>query len=144
MATRSRLSSRLGLALAVMVGLTASAGAAPQHCPDRIRVEQRVVELPAGMRAFDSEPLHNWVNAQFSDGSPEEQAWLAPDSTRKSGASIINVWRFAPSAGGTWLACGYTGTSVVAAFRLPDTVRTCEVRYDASTAPPSATAVDCR
>jgi hypothetical protein len=71
----------------------------------------------------------------------QDQAWLAPDATRKSGATFTNVWRFGP---GTWLACGYTGTSVVAAFRLPDSVRTCEVRYDAKTSPETATAIDCR
>jgi hypothetical protein len=145
MAMRSRLSSSgPRLALVVLAGLGTSARAAPQHCPDQIKVEQHTVGLPAGLRAFDSEPRHNWVNAQFSDGSPDEQAWLAPDSTRRSGASITNVWRFAPAAGGTWLACGYTGTSLVVAFRLADTIRTCEVRYDANTTPPSATAVDCR
>jgi hypothetical protein len=43
-----------------------------------------------------------------------------------------------------WLACDYTGTSVVAAHRVADSVRACEVRYDGDFSPPTATAIDCR
>jgi hypothetical protein len=126
------------------IGWHAPAWAAPMHCPDQIKVEQRAVQLPAGVQAFDREPQHNWTNAEFSDGPPNEQAWLAPDDTKKSGASFTNIWRFTPAKSGTWLACGYTGTSLVVVSRLPDSVRTCEVRFDANTSPPTATAVDCR
>jgi hypothetical protein len=137
------LNRRLGVVLGALIGLPASASAAPMHCPGQITVEQRAIQLPADLQAFDSEARHVWVNAQFSDGPPSEQAWLAPDSTHENGKSVTNIWRFTASASGTWLACGYTGTSLVAAFRLPDSVRSCEVRYDKTFSPPAATAVDC-
>jgi hypothetical protein len=141
-ATRFRSSSRrFGLILAVGIAAAASARAAPQRCPEGLQVEQRAVNVPSSFQVFEAEARHKWVSAQFSDGPPSEQAWLAPDSSRKSGASFISVWQLSP---GSWLACGYTGTSLVAAFRLPDSVHTCEVRYDTTFSPPAATAIDCR
>jgi hypothetical protein len=138
------LSNRLGTALIVMVGLSVTATAAPLHCAEQLRVEQTAVDLPAGLQAFDSAVRHVWVNVLFSDGSPVQQAWLAPTRTHYSRKSFTNVWRFTPSAAGTWLACGYSGTSVVTAFRLADTVSVCEVRYDTNVSPPAATGIDCR
>jgi hypothetical protein len=132
------------LILGVLSGSGAAARAAPVHCPELLKVEQRAVDLPAGLQAFDSAERHVWVNVQFSDGSPDEQAWLAPDSTRTSGKSFTNVLRFTASASGIWLACGYTGTSLVAAHRLAGGVRVCDVHYDANVSPPAATAIDCR
>ena len=120
------------------------AHAEPVYCPKQLQVEQRAVDVPAGLQVFDSVARHQWVNVQFSDGPPAEQVWLAPDSTARSGKTFTNRWRFSPSAGGIWLACGYTGTSVVAAHRLADGVRACEVRYDGDFSPPAATAIDCR
>jgi hypothetical protein len=114
------------------------------RCPEQIQVEQRAVDLPPGLQAFESAARHDWVSVQFSDGSPEEQAWLAPDSTRHGGKSFTNAWRFTAAAPGIWLSCGYTGTSLVASFRLGDGVRACEVHYDGNFSPPAATAIDCR
>jgi hypothetical protein len=142
MAMRSlSLSRRIGLIIAVSTAAAVPAWAAPQHCPDALQVEQHAVAVPGSFQTFDAEAGHRWVSAQFSDGPPNEQAWLAPDTTRKNGSSFINVWRLSP---GTWLACGYTGTSLVAAIRLPDSVHKCEVRYDANVSPLAATSVDCR
>ena len=127
-----------------MFGLAAAAPVAPIHFPEQLNVEQRAVDVPTGLQAFDAESRHHWVNVQFSDGSPVQQAWLAPESTRKGAKSFIAVWRFTSSDAGIWLACGYTGTSVVAAFRLPDGIRSCEVHYDANFSQPAATTIDCR
>jgi hypothetical protein len=138
------LSKYFGIALVVLFGLAATARASPVHCPEQLNVDQRAVDVPTGLQAFDTESRHHWVNVQFSDGSPVEQAWLAPDSTRRQAKSFINLWRFTPSGAGIWLACGYTGTSMVAAFRLPDGIRSCEVHYDANVSPPAATTIDCR
>ncbi len=114
------------------------------QCPAEIGVAQHVADVPQAMRAFDSEPHHRWINAQFSDGPPDQMAWLAPDATHKVKDGFTNVWTFGLAAEGTWLSCGYTGTSMVVSFRLPETVRRCQVRYDSRVSPPAATAVDCR
>ena len=137
-----RKSSALALATSLYFG--ASSQAAPVHCPEQLNVDQRAVDLPTGLSAFDSANRHLWANVQFSDGAPDQQAWLAPDHTRPTGKSFTSHWQFTPTTGGIWLACGYTGTSMVAAFRLPDAIRTCEVRYDGNVSPPAATAIDCR
>ena len=65
--------------------------------------------------------------------------------TRKhpQGREVIHR-RLAIYPAGIWLACGYTGTSMVAAFRLPDGIRSCEVHYDANFSQPAATTIDCR
>jgi hypothetical protein len=118
--------------------------AAPLRCPETVAVDQHVGTLPPGMKAFDSEARHTWTNAQFSEGPPDRQVWLAPDNSRTSGKTVTNLWTFAPSGDGIWLSCGYTGTSLVPSFRLADSIRTCSVKYDANTAPLSATAIDCR
>jgi hypothetical protein len=123
---------------------TQPARAAPVRCPDTVAVDQHVRALPPGMAAFDSEARHAWTNAQFSEGPPDRQVWLAPDSSRTSGKTVTNLWTFAPSGDGIWLSCGYIGTSLVLSFRLADTIRACSVKYDATTAPLSATAIDCR
>lgn len=135
---------RFGALLLLLPAAGGPAAAAPQHCPETLSVEQRAVNLPTGLQAFDSETRHVWVNAQFSDGPPNEQAWLAPESSRTSGKTLTNLWRFVANQAGTWLSCGYTGTSIVASFRLPNTVGSCEVRYDTAVSPPAATTIDCR
>jgi len=137
-----------GRCLAVVTALAISAAtiahAAPEACPAQIEVEQAARQVPADYQAFDSEQQHSWVNAQFSEGPPNEQAWLAPDSTARKGKSIVNSWRFVSSAAGIWLSCGYTGTSVVISRRLPVTIRVCEVVFDTTFSPPAATRIDCR
>jgi hypothetical protein len=145
---RSRSSNRqraLAFAASLAMATPASLGqAAPVHCPETLKLEQHAVDLPPGLRAFDSGGRHVWVNAQFSDGPPDEQAWLAPSDTQRRGKGFTNLWRFTRSARGIWLSCGYTGTSLLATFRLPDGVSRCEVRYDGTFSPPATTEVNCR
>lgn len=132
------------LALTVSVCFGGSARAAPLHCPPTLKVEQRVTEVPVGLSAFDSESRHGWTNAQFSDGPPDERAWLAPDRTVRNGRSFTNVWTFGKSPAGTWLACAYDGTSMIVASRLSDGITRCEISYDSNVTPPTARSIDCR
>jgi hypothetical protein len=118
--------------------------AAPPLCPERLTVEQRTINPPSGFRPLDREATHAWTNAEFSDGPPEDMAWLAPDNTRRRGATVTNSWTFGPSSHGTWLSCVYQGTSIVLTTRLADSIRHCEIRYDTTMSPPPATAVTCR
>jgi len=127
-----------------IIACSAAAWPAELLCPAQLSVEQRAVDPPAGFQLFDPSPSHQWDNASFSDGPPEQLAWLAPDTTQRRGKSFTNVWTFGPDGNGTWLSCGYTGTSLVLSRRLPDSTRRCEVHYDATMTPPVATAVSCR
>jgi fermentation-respiration switch protein FrsA (DUF1100 family) len=45
-----------------------------------------------------------WRSVQFSDGAPEEQAWLAPDRDGRT----LQRWSFAPTGGrAIHVSCGY-------------------------------------
>ena len=118
--------------------------AAPVQCPPTLAVTQTATAVPPGMQALDAEPNHAWTNVQFSDGPPKEQAWLAPDSSKPSGKTFTNLWTFGGSPGGIWLSCNYVGTSTILSYRLPETTKSCSVRYDSSVTPSAATAIDCR
>jgi hypothetical protein len=133
-----------GVTCVALYGLAVSVVAAPVSCPAALTVQQTAPNPPAGMKILDIARDHPWTNAQFSDGPPEQQAWLAPDSTRRRGQETVNTWRFSPSADGVWLSCVYIGTSLTAAFRLPKTVRGCEVRYDETVSPAAAKFVTCQ
>ncbi len=133
-----------GVAFAALCGLAVPVVAAPVSCPAALTVQQTAPNPPVGMKMVDIAPGHPWTNAQFSDGPPEQEVWLAPDSSQRRGKETVNTWRFSSSADGVWLSCTYTGTSLAAAFRLPETVRGCEVRYDETVSPAAAKSVTCR
>ncbi len=129
---------------ALLISIAGPALAAPIQCPPTLTVTETATAVPQGMQAFDAEPKHAWTNAQFSDGPPKDQAWLAPDSSKPSGKTFTNFWSFGGSPEGTWLSCSYIGTSVLLSFRLPDATKSCTVQYDSGVTPPAATAIDCR
>lgn len=69
------------------------------------------------------------VAARFSDGPPEERAWLAPSEERNK----ESIWRFAPTAGSqTHLTCSYGPDAPM--LSRPLTARACTVRFGASNA----------
>jgi hypothetical protein len=148
----SRSSTRIArLAVCLVPAIAACSGAAwsaEPLCPAHLSVEQRAVDPPAGFQPFDPTVTHPWDTVAFSDGPPDQMAWLAPDTTQHRGKSFTNVWTFASgsrgSGSGTWLSCGYTRTSLVLSRRLPDNTHRCEVRYDETMSPPVATALSCR
>lgn len=124
--------------------LVSPAGAAAPQCPPELLIFQRAMDPPAGTRVFDRAPKHPWENVEFSDGPPEEGAWLAPDSTRHVGKGFVNHWQFSKSGGGVWLSCDYQGTSMSVALPLSKAVTSCDVTYDSDTAPPQATSFKCQ
>jgi hypothetical protein len=142
MRVRTALKGISGVILAA--GLISPGHAATVQCPPELLIFQRVVDPPAGTRAFDRAPKHPWDNAEFSDGPPEEQAWLAPDGTRRDGKTVINHWQLAKSTNGVWLSCDYQGTSLSVALPLPKPVTACDVTYDNTVSPPRATSLTCR
>jgi hypothetical protein len=144
MATLFRLSNKqLGFFFAALAG-TAVAQAAPVRCPDTLHVDQRARDMAAGVQAFEVADPHRWVGVRFSDGPPDEQAWLVPDGARKVAKTTVSTWRFSHSSGGAWLSCVYSGTSIVASIRLPGGTSMCEVVYNDDLSPPAASTIDCR
>jgi hypothetical protein len=129
----------------VLVAASGSSSAQPPLvCPAEIKVDQRAGELPAGWKTFVIPSPHRWVNVIFSDGDPSKQAELAPTRKRTEKGASIETWVFEPSPAGIWLSCSYTGTSLVAAQKLPDNIKSCDVEYDKRFATPVATKVTCK
>ncbi len=128
----------------LIVVLAGPAVAAPVQCPADLAVGQHVTTTPTGWQAFETESRHPWTNVQLSDGPPSQQAWLAPDSTRKDKTSFTNVFTLFASPSGNWLSCVYGDTNMILSARLPGKVTHCEIRYRTEVDPAMATAIDCR
>ena len=106
---------------------------ADSACPAIIAVEQR-----------GSAPAPDWTvtysgyqtavaGVTIFDGPPAEQASLVPDSEKRSGDNIIQIWKLPKSDRGYWLQCNYANTTAQIARRLPASVSRCDVVYDNNT-----------
>lgn len=143
----------LALALsgaAISNPISTAQAAAISACPASIDVAETAAAVPSGFTAFangdpPSETLgrptaHRLDTISFSDGPPNQMAWLAPSDGSKS----EQRWDFTPGAGAvTWLSCGYLATSVIVAMPLPGATKSCRVTYDPATSPPTATGYKC-
>lgn len=130
--------------IALAAALVGPAAQPSLVCPAEIKVEQKAGELPGGWKSFMMPSPHRWVNVIFSDGDPTKRAELAPTRKRTEKGASIETWVFDPSPAGIWLSCSYSGTSLVAAQKLPDNIRSCDVEYDKRFATPVATKVTCK
>lgn len=100
-------------------------------CPARIDVGQQLTAPVAGWRSFNDDAPPQLAGVTFYDGSPQEKASLAYDDITRAGGKQIAKWSFAPHRERPiWIACHYSGTSVVLAKPLPDTLTSCAVSYD--------------
>ena len=130
---------------------SAWANAAAPACPASLEVAEAAAAVPPGFRAFlngdpPTETLgrpaeHRLDTIMFSDGPPNEMAWLAPSA----GGGNAQRWDFTPGPGAaTWLSCGYLATSVIVSIPLPAPIRSCRVNYDPAVSPPTARGLACR
>ena len=130
---------------------SAGANAAAPACPASLAIAETPGAVPPGFRAFlngnpptrtFSRPVAHRLDAiMFSDGPPNEMAWLAPSA----GGTRAQRWDFTPTPGAaTWLSCGYLATSVIVSTPLPAAIRSCRVTYDPAASPPIATGLVCR
>lgn len=130
-------------AMAVLVGVSPALEAADIRCPATITVTQSAVDPPDGWIAVEDPSAARWTSVAFSDGKPDEQVFPAPTETPKQETTLSNVWRFTETTDrGIWLSCRYSGTRVTLSRRL-ENVKQCRVTYDARSAPPVTTRVDC-
>ena len=102
-------------------------------CPSEISVASTVNTVPNGWQLRGSSPglvVHQLTGATFSDGDPEEKAFLKPHemSSDTAGRRHKQTYRFtARYPDGIWLICTYQGTTVNLTKRLSDTPRQCSV-----------------
>jgi hypothetical protein len=132
------------LALAISFSSKAGAQFVTPTCPTQIDVQQGARQPPSGFDTFNVGDSYPLINIQFSDGSPDQKAWLAPTSTTKAKNGTYSVWAFELPNDGIWMSCVYNRTSVVASVRLPAAVTSCRVNYDTHFTPPAATTVECK
>lgn len=111
------------------------------QCPAEIRTTQSVQGAPAAWAVSTEKTSHQLTSIRFSDGSPAEIAWLAPDKSSKSG---VQEWVMAPSERGYWVSCGYGSTSAILSLKLPSAVKLCRVWLDKSFVPPIAVRFECQ
>jgi hypothetical protein len=113
--------------VAAALWLAGALGAAEIECPGTVQVRQVATDPPPGWTVSYSAATVRLASVTFFDGKPEEEASLVYDSMTPGRTYTRAVWTFAPGAH-IWLACGYSGTSVVLSRELPSVTR-CTVLY---------------
>ncbi len=120
-------------------------------CPKTLQVAEKPATIPDGFRAFanGNPPTEDLSAAEkvalnqivFSDGPPNEIAWLAPDRDERT----YQVYAVNSSGGKpTWLTCGYSNTAVIISAPLPTGIKSCKVTHDPSVQGYPATGLSCR
>jgi hypothetical protein len=120
-------------------------------CPKSIEVAETIGAIPQGFKAFANgntpsadltvKATRDLGNIQFSDGPPNETAWLAPDNEDRG----FEMWHFEPSPGKQiWYTCGYSETRVILSAPLPAEIKSCRVKRDASIQGYPATGMTCK
>ena len=115
------------------------------ECPRTVEVKSAVQPRPGWQLVVPVEP-NVLERVGFFSGHPSARASLVPDKTQTGNGASNDIWNFLPAAPGEpWLACYYTGTSLVIAKPVAKQVRRCEVRYKATRAGSrlSVTAIRC-
>ena len=135
--------------MALLAGSQAWADA--PSCPKSIQVAETPGAIPQGFKAFANgnkpsadltiSATRDLNNIQFSDGPPNETAWLAPDNEDRG----FESWHFLPSPGKQiWFTCGYSDTRVILSAPLPADIKFCRVSHDPSVQSYAATGMICK
>ena len=117
----------------------AHATSAGPECPKSLEVAETLIGPPPGYTSYrDGNPpaAANSVTAKlplrnimFSDGPPNEQAWLAPDDSNKT----YSAWKFeSPHDSAIWISCAYSGTELMISAQLAKTITFCKIIMDKS------------
>jgi len=74
------------------------------------------------------------VYIQIFDGPPEKKADLAPDQTKKQGATTWNIWKLYAGPDGLYVNCSYGKTLAgpydqTETIKLPATAKTCRADF---------------
>ncbi|HTZ00438.1 MAG TPA: STY0301 family protein [Rhodocyclaceae bacterium] len=105
------------------------------RCPPRISAIQKLAQpVPGWRESLPADDGHFLALAMFSDGAPEKQAWLVPDSEDQPKNKVSTAkWKFAASEN-IWLSCQYRQTTVMVSRQLPAGLKRCSIRMDPSKA----------
>lgn len=118
------------IAAGISLSAAGAAAAAPQ-CPAEISAKQELFSAQQGWQGQQGTSTHRHARITFYDGSPAEQASLAPDETRRLSGKEVSTWRFGRSSKrAIWIECGYAGTSISLSQELPAGTRSCSITFD--------------
>jgi hypothetical protein len=121
----------LSAALAALL-LSGCSAAEPFVCPDSVKVDQKLAAPVPGWTATLNDKPHHLAGVTFFDGPPEGKVSLVYDKSSETGGKFIATWTFNPKTSkNIWVACGYSGTSIVLKKPLPPKTASCTVTYDA-------------
>ena len=118
------------IVLLAVAALAAAPSPSLVDCPPTIAVEQEPVAPPAGWTVTEDGSPRRLASVTFFDGPPAELASLVYDDEASARKEWTGIWHFEPNPRGYWIACAYSGTTVVLSRRLPDEVKVCRVTYE--------------
>ena len=118
------------IVLLVVAALAAAPSSSLVDCPSTLAVEQKPVAPPARWGAAADGSPHRLAGITFFDGPPAERASLVYDDEASAEKEWTGIWHFEPNPRGFWIACAYSGTSIVLSRRLPAEVKVCRVAYE--------------
>jgi hypothetical protein len=100
----------------------------PAACPATVNVQQQLAARVVGWSSMLDDAPHQLAGITLYDGPPQDKASLAYDDITKAAGKQVTKWSFTPhSERPIWIACSYSGTSVVLMKALPATVSGCVV-----------------
>src|ERR1700743_331943 len=91
-------------------------------CPPTLKVNQQLAEPIPGWAASPDGVPNQLSGVTFFGGPPEQKASLAPDKETKTDST----WYFTKPS---WLACHYSGTSLMLTKQLPKGTHSCTVTF---------------
>lgn len=106
------------------------------HCPPEISVAWNILSPPTGWEVSGNregqKSAHFLVSLTFSDGHPDDGAFLRPASIRelntKGKGETIEQYNFSDRVNNTiWLVCMYGNTPAILSKTIPQKIQSCEV-----------------
>src|SRR5262249_41845087 len=119
------------LAAAALALLAAPAAAQTAfRCPDTIQVNEQPAP-PAGFNGEAGRAEHRFLQASFFEGAQSDRSGsLAPDSDRRRGNVVTQVFTFAnPRQRPVYVLCRYRDTQATLVADLPAAVTTCTLIF---------------
>ena len=87
-------------------------------------------QKPLGWSVVEKEPAHVLKRMAFFSGHPAYGAELVPQEHGRKGQLALDRWTFQDDVEHPWMACIYSGTSLMVARPVPSNVQFCDARYD--------------
>jgi hypothetical protein len=99
-------------------------------CPAAVTVNEKIGAAQPGWTVTQDSTPNRLAGVTFYDGPIEQKASLVYDERRRGVRSDEHLWRFdSKNPRGYWIACSYSGTSLILSRRIPAAITRCTVTY---------------